>query len=339
VISTGRAVSQVEGYPRRLWGNAGSNPVGSFGLLGKAESVELWLHKATGNWCKKHRGKFFYFGKDKEQALVRFRAEWEAMTVATEEIRKLSMPPLEFVQQCACYKECGSTVSFKFTVRGRDGVMSMPNCSFVSTRRNQESQKGKVVVDSVSEFTGMDLHEYSYTMVPAIEKLIPKSLKLNYCRFVSSFTKLVTNYFSGERKPSTYETHDGRWWERIANPAVLLGKWKLTQVDRPWGTLVGPMRFFDAEEIADEVLWRIGQKVNCNCSRCGTMTYCLDLASIEVGEARLCRACREEMWWTTWESQACRRQELQNLRRAERQMKHVGKIVFRKRRERQSSRP
>lgn len=36
----------------------------------------LWLHP-NGLWCKKHRGRFFYFGPDKDKALKRYVAEWD----------------------------------------------------------------------------------------------------------------------------------------------------------------------------------------------------------------------------------------------------------------------
>src|SRR5262249_355879 len=40
-----------------------------------AEKFPLTLHR-TGQWCKKHRGRTWYFGKDKAEALKRFKAEW-----------------------------------------------------------------------------------------------------------------------------------------------------------------------------------------------------------------------------------------------------------------------
>jgi hypothetical protein len=47
---------------------------------GKADAVPLWLHP-RGQWCKKIRGRFYYFGKDQEEALteyVRAREDLEA---------------------------------------------------------------------------------------------------------------------------------------------------------------------------------------------------------------------------------------------------------------------
>src|SRR5437868_5867172 len=35
----------------------------------------LWLHTGTGLWCKKVRGRFRYFGPDKEKALDRYERE------------------------------------------------------------------------------------------------------------------------------------------------------------------------------------------------------------------------------------------------------------------------
>ncbi|MFI4861342.1 MAG: tyrosine-type recombinase/integrase [Phycisphaerales bacterium JB063] len=37
----------------------------------------LWLHKSSGQWCKTHRGRRYYFGPDKDQATDRFLREWE----------------------------------------------------------------------------------------------------------------------------------------------------------------------------------------------------------------------------------------------------------------------
>src|SRR5262245_37945708 len=36
----------------------------------------LYLHK-TGQWCKKHKGRTFYAGTDKDTALQRYVDEWE----------------------------------------------------------------------------------------------------------------------------------------------------------------------------------------------------------------------------------------------------------------------
>ena len=41
-----------------------------------AHKFPLWLHK-SGQWCKKHRGQFYYFGTDKEDALKRYATEWD----------------------------------------------------------------------------------------------------------------------------------------------------------------------------------------------------------------------------------------------------------------------
>ncbi len=38
----------------------------------------LWFH-ASGQWCKKYRGQFYYFGTDQEEALRRYFAEWETI--------------------------------------------------------------------------------------------------------------------------------------------------------------------------------------------------------------------------------------------------------------------
>ena len=39
----------------------------------------LWKHKDTGQWCKKVRGKVFYFGCDEAAALIRWEAEKESI--------------------------------------------------------------------------------------------------------------------------------------------------------------------------------------------------------------------------------------------------------------------
>ncbi len=41
-----------------------------------AGKFQLWLH-TSGQWCKKHRGQFYYFGTDQEEAEKRYRAEWD----------------------------------------------------------------------------------------------------------------------------------------------------------------------------------------------------------------------------------------------------------------------
>lgn len=41
----------------------------------RTERFPLWLHP-SGQWCKKHRGQFFYFGLDKEEAHNRYLKEW-----------------------------------------------------------------------------------------------------------------------------------------------------------------------------------------------------------------------------------------------------------------------
>jgi integrase len=38
----------------------------------------LWLHP-SGQWCKKHKGQFYYFGTDADAAAKRFREEWDAI--------------------------------------------------------------------------------------------------------------------------------------------------------------------------------------------------------------------------------------------------------------------
>jgi integrase len=42
----------------------------------KADKFPLWLHP-SGQWCKKIRGRFHYFGTDRDEALKRFAAEWD----------------------------------------------------------------------------------------------------------------------------------------------------------------------------------------------------------------------------------------------------------------------
>ena len=39
----------------------------------------LWLHAASGQWCKKIHGKRHYFGDDKEKALGRYETERAAL--------------------------------------------------------------------------------------------------------------------------------------------------------------------------------------------------------------------------------------------------------------------
>src|SRR5437763_16666317 len=41
-----------------------------------AEKFPLWRHP-SGQWCKKHRGRNYYFGTDKDEALKRYAAEWD----------------------------------------------------------------------------------------------------------------------------------------------------------------------------------------------------------------------------------------------------------------------
>ena len=41
----------------------------------KHHRFPLWLHR-SGQWCKKHRGQFYYFGSDKAEAEARYLAEW-----------------------------------------------------------------------------------------------------------------------------------------------------------------------------------------------------------------------------------------------------------------------
>src|SRR5688572_20392865 len=40
------------------------------------DKFPLWLH-LTGQWCKKHRGRNYYFGTDRAEALKRYAAEWD----------------------------------------------------------------------------------------------------------------------------------------------------------------------------------------------------------------------------------------------------------------------
>jgi len=44
----------------------------------RKDKFPLWLHP-IGQWCKKHKGVFHYFGNDKDAALKRYRAEWDAI--------------------------------------------------------------------------------------------------------------------------------------------------------------------------------------------------------------------------------------------------------------------
>ena len=41
-----------------------------------AEKFPLWLHP-SGQWCKKHRGRNYYFGTDKAEALKRYASQWD----------------------------------------------------------------------------------------------------------------------------------------------------------------------------------------------------------------------------------------------------------------------
>ena len=43
----------------------------------RGKRFPLWRHKGTGLWCKKHKGGFYYFGTDKDEALARYLAEWQ----------------------------------------------------------------------------------------------------------------------------------------------------------------------------------------------------------------------------------------------------------------------
>jgi len=40
------------------------------------DKFPLWLHP-SGQWCKKHKGQFYYFGNDQADAEKRYRAEWD----------------------------------------------------------------------------------------------------------------------------------------------------------------------------------------------------------------------------------------------------------------------
>lgn len=42
----------------------------------QVERFPLWLHP-TGQWCKKHRGQFHYFGTDKDEALQLYVSTWD----------------------------------------------------------------------------------------------------------------------------------------------------------------------------------------------------------------------------------------------------------------------
>ncbi len=44
----------------------------------------LWLHR-SGNWCKKHRGKFYYFGHDRDAALRLYTAQWPAILAGADD--------------------------------------------------------------------------------------------------------------------------------------------------------------------------------------------------------------------------------------------------------------
>ena len=43
----------------------------------RTERFPLGIHKATGQYCKRCRGKVFYFGRDKEHAHARYLREWK----------------------------------------------------------------------------------------------------------------------------------------------------------------------------------------------------------------------------------------------------------------------
>ncbi len=44
----------------------------------RSESLP-WYHSGKGLWCKKHRGRFYYFGSDRDEAMRRYRKEWDAI--------------------------------------------------------------------------------------------------------------------------------------------------------------------------------------------------------------------------------------------------------------------
>lgn len=54
------------------------------------EQSPLWIHP-SGQWCKKHRGLFYYFGNDQAQALERYRAEWDDIIQGKTRRRKDSI--------------------------------------------------------------------------------------------------------------------------------------------------------------------------------------------------------------------------------------------------------
>ncbi len=48
-------------------------------VAAKKADFALWLHVPSGQWCKKIRGKVYYFGTDKDEAAKRWNAEKDAL--------------------------------------------------------------------------------------------------------------------------------------------------------------------------------------------------------------------------------------------------------------------
>jgi len=50
----------------------------------KNNEFPLWKHKATGQWCRKVKGRFYYFGTDRETALARWLKEKDFLLAGKE---------------------------------------------------------------------------------------------------------------------------------------------------------------------------------------------------------------------------------------------------------------
>lgn len=64
-------------------------------IKAKSEDNPLTLHKATGQWCKKVRGKIIYFGKDLDAALVRWATEKDRLVAGLPVMRHDTRPTIE----------------------------------------------------------------------------------------------------------------------------------------------------------------------------------------------------------------------------------------------------
>jgi integrase len=58
------------------------------GTRRRGDRFPLWWHEGQGLWCKKHKGRFHYFGADREAALKKYLAEWPAIIAGRAPVRR-----------------------------------------------------------------------------------------------------------------------------------------------------------------------------------------------------------------------------------------------------------